>query len=693
MKKRPEKFTWLRKKAYLSFMSIAFLSLQVSSFAQTNTVTHAFGSPNSFAVNVKNYSTEIVTGTNNETVMAGTMFDQEQPFNRVHFLHIDQFGGILKSVVYDDPDYIDQRAVDIVAANIQGNDLYIITCLVRASPDMPNPADRIKIIVVDVDGIVYAEDVIEEAAPYTGMGMYPLHSIMHNNNLFICGYQLDIYQDPYTEPDLASGPRKAFVIKYDPSNMTLLNNKTFDYTSTFFNIQPIQKDYDMAVKLVPLTDGSNNIFVAGAVNSVRNTYKNMMFPPYPNGETQTHSSGMMNLVIDDNLNVVTDYPFQNSEKLAPFTGEYSISLVQDVGNNRNYIIANSIDNRSLNTPVGMHLLVNYIPGNFTRPVTGKPQAYFIPHDGTRAMQAFQSPRNVPGPKFTLTIAGLESAYGCFPVGLEPTQSNENPFLTDMTFELIGDDIFGSVGQWVTYLNQTGTGNIGLPNSFAVLGDNLTSRSFNDFAARASVFDDYNLSAPKWTGTASSGILSMKSIRSRATDFTVPACPGSYQQFFAGDPCIDVFYTSGVTDISSIGVPPYPDQIVMYNYGMLNLTNVTSQSASYNFTYRDTYCNVNTPVFKQNTTGINDVNIEGKVTLFPNPASKVVEVKFDDIITGNNVHIVLTNIYGQVISIMYDGKATGTQKIQLPDVANGVYFVKVSIDNQQVQSEKLIIQNN
>ena len=88
-------------------------------------------------MNVKGFSVEEVTGVSDEAVMAGTAYDYNGSGNNaVVFAHmlVGSSAGLIDRKLYDDPDYIDMRAVDIVP---DGNGDYFITVLADLMAAVP----------------------------------------------------------------------------------------------------------------------------------------------------------------------------------------------------------------------------------------------------------------------------------------------------------------------------------------------------------------------------------------------------------------------------------------------------------------------------------------------------------------------------------------------------------------------------
>lgn len=82
-------------------------------------------------------------------------------------------------------------------------------------------------------------------------------------------------------------------------------------------------------------------------------------------------------------------------------------------------------------------------------------------------------------------------------------------------------------------------------------------------------------------------------------------------------------------------------------------------------------------------------------LYPNPATKEVNVSLANTVADDaQVSVQLVNMYGQLVSGLYNGKASdlnANKSLQLPDVATGIYMVQIVADGQMVYNEKLVIE--
>ena len=89
-----------------------------------------------------------------------------------------------------------------------------------------------------------------------------------------------------------------------------------------------------------------------------------------------------------------------------------------------------------------------------------------------------------------------------------------------------------------------------------------------------------------------------------------------------------------------------------------------------------------------TTSINTVSNSAPIQIYPNPAHKYITVK-----SADNQAIQSITIYNSVGAIVYSGVTNNTQStIDLEHLANGLYQIKITNEDNQVYIKKLIIAN-
>ena len=77
--------------------------------------------------------------------------------------------------------------------------------------------------------------------------------------------------------------------------------------------------------------------------------------------------------------------------------------------------------------------------------------------------------------------------------------------------------------------------------------------------------------------------------------------------------------------------------------------------------------------------------------FPNPADNHVSFNYDIPAEVNNAEILITNLLGAVV---YEGSIngmSGTKRIDVSNLTEGIYFATLKLDNQVATSQKILVQ--
>lgn len=643
--------------------------------AQTQTTTYYMGN------DVKHYSTESVTdpitpGDMEETVMAGTIFDfGAAGKNVIHFLNIAGTGTHNVSHYIDIPGYDDERAVDIVgdgAIGAPGSATYYITCLARD----PRGNDEIVVIFVDVNGNVLQTRRLADGS----QSMYPLHSVYSNGMVYICGYTTTNYTNLPSTPDYGPyGGKRAAFIQFDPTlppgplNAAWVMNTALPAAA----VPGAQYDYDIATRVVVLNN--NNIFVTGSVNDAKLV-----------GANWRYGSGTMNVVFDPTTQALTYDHFISG----PGALEYGTGLVEDGTNQVNYVLGNTFYHGYSGSgffPLPGYMHITGLNSSMQHATTsGNTSRYQLSGTeyGVWGLQTLpaDNPAN-SGPAYKrFTVAGLQSLEFC----IKYYQPNFNPYLYDveMYYDPVLETITHTFNNWVTYQNLTGTGSTA-PNSYFYLGGGLSNLAWNPtFAAKPNFPNsEIVLNAPKWTPYmiipvgGKTGALNLKSIRVDGS-FTEINCPSSYTQYLNYSGCPNPYTYSGVEAVSST---------TSFDPLSITLYNLTCSASNYDIT--DDHCNAGNIVYKPS--GVDKVEKQaGKTIIYPNPASNDVSIALDkNIADKSTVKLVLINTLGQTAGILYEGSAArlnSSNKLQLPNVASGIYHVQVLVDNKLSQTIKLTV---
>lgn len=83
---------------------------------------------------------------------------------------------------------------------------------------------------------------------------------------------------------------------------------------------------------------------------------------------------------------------------------------------------------------------------------------------------------------------------------------------------------------------------------------------------------------------------------------------------------------------------------------------------------------------------------GDIEIYPNPTSNEINLRFNLVEEKNDVNVKVVNYNGQVLSTIFNGnKDNGnhTLNYSLTSFASGVYFVIISINNENIVSHKII----
>jgi hypothetical protein len=654
-----------------------------------------------------------VPGTTNETVMAGTVYESINDHKtKVHFLYLDPASNVLTSKVYDDPNYIEERAIDIACPShdVVGEQVFVITCLVKPDPIlMPDDrSDRIKILVVRANGSIYSEDIIYAQE---GKSLYPMHSVTAGLGVFICGYQTDgqygIGEDPTTAP---YGTKVAFVLGFNLPNRYLIGNaRYFDYqysSTSFFNGSGAptapQHDYDAAMRIIPIdfypSDGLR-FFIAGSVNAVRNTTG-----AYPIVQQEQKSASMV-VLMDAYLNPpILNNGFRENDNISD-NEEYSIGIAQDVSSipYKNYVLGNKgIATNGRHT--GTYITLNYLDNYLYHSTTAYSRYNLRHQDGAVALQTLPVISNYHS-RLGIGIAGLAHQFtpnGCYLGGTYPEISNVSPFVAEANVSVSSGNISVNMDNWVTYLCRTGTGGSPMPNAYESMGEALTNMYTNPtFAARASENDDIMLSAPKLNGWWWYGTLAMKSIRAKFDDFTLTTCTDAIRQFTTHDECIGSEDYAMLTGLDAPGgsttTPLSPTTPVTVNgitvnrvTGELNL--VVGPSATTEEEYRNQHVVCDQPptdtFYRQAPPVL--IEVRESITLYPNPATDEVNIRVEGIAIEAQIRVDIYNIQGQMITTLYNGNvAEANRPLNIANLPSGLYLAKIYVDGKAKEQQKLI----
>lgn len=665
-----------------------------------------------FDYDMKHYSvTQAVDGVDpHETVMGGTVygFPVGGGGNKTvaHYLNIGAAGGVNNSYIFDASDYDELRSVSVISDGQTPTTTYYMICQVRKA----GSSDGILVISFNLNGTV--NSATEITPPSTSEGLYPLHSIYHSNDhIYICGYytytnSTNLPNEPsYVRYDEKSG----FVLKFDPNSNTVTNSATIDTRFTGNTSIP-PYDYDIAMRLVEMQNPAylGEIFVTGSVNNVKH---------YGNPASEQYHSATMNVVLRaSNLTQldVDNFAFDDDNYTQD---EYGIGMVEDVANNKYYIIGNYFSRRSGQgsaatyfDPIPTFVWATGLDNNMDH-ATGfnnDSRYSFNAFDYAWGLQTLGTHALNVVPGYTrFLIAGMAINDWCDP-GNGSYYENTRPFLWDLELEYnpITEIIAGSPWTWTTYTTQTGTGwpNIN-PNSYWDLGGGISNVAWNPtFAMRPGTAsgDDIVMSAPRWFNASGSNPdrLNLKTIRADYDDYEVlphPVCSTSFNQTVgAGGGCHgpgalinESVGELGFTTPYIVSVTPFISNITL----TVNTDPKTISGTLYNANGYD-HCGASGVAhYKPGATNVSSVQATGETVVYPNPAGRELKVKLaSGIKDDDQVTVELKNILGQTIAELYRGKAgdLSAQTMNIPSVSSGLYQVLIYSNDKIHYREKLSI---
>lgn len=284
--------------------------------------------------NFKGYSIERLPappGNLPDYVAAGTYYGDNGEVG-YHFMHLQPGGIVMTSKIVYDPNFrYEMRVVDIVA---QDNDNIWITLQVK---DLVAGTDFIYAEKVDITGNLAAPPNKVSIQPGSNQNdylqLYPTHSLLFDNALYICGYASD-HTPAANMPTAISLGKHGAIFKAD------LNVSPHPVvTTTMWNTPDgTAFDYDMALRMKQSmnTFGQNEIILTGGMNS--------------SDISPNSTCGILAMRFDANINPLafngvfytTGYIYQDPTA----NGDYGIDLVERFGNEV-IILANTLKKRGV----------------------------------------------------------------------------------------------------------------------------------------------------------------------------------------------------------------------------------------------------------------------------------------------------------------------------------------------------------
>lgn len=693
-----------------------------------------------------------------ENALAGTVFNSfdntEVNFLKMGMSHQPQFFTASATYTNTHPGYglgpidVYMHAVDIEAADDGGNNRYFITCLSRENN--PNAAisipysgifqkDKITVLKVDDNGSIVDDDgdTVPDAFDYdetstvpytTGCNLYPTNSVYNQSLqlLYICGYTTPDWSVYPTYPKYYN-EKKSFVIAIDvdpvsPTYMQITADITFDYLSgTVPDLSDPKKhfDYDIAMRMKLMTSPNfaGNLFVTGSVNGHQN---NVTSPPN-DPQFDYYRSGVMNFVLDPvTLAIIEEHPYMSQGPQEPAgDNEYGIDMWEDDPTTGNYLMVGNKFKQETQEVGGINYYDYYgfdprpdgMWVNLVNPLTlttggtwhsfNNKKIWAMQILPTRAIGLSGGGGQTNGNTSNFTLVGLtaENQGESTP----PSVHNINAFVCDINTDYITANLSTEDVQptkWNTYITNSGTGNIGTDaNNYHFLGGGVANimwghsfaaRNFYNFTSPQDVYDDVLLTAPKMmdyplgtTPETYRRTLGIKHIQANADDY-------DFKYW-------DLYYTCG----RETPTAPEFDAETVVNLNTCIAGNLTVTRNAANITVSSLNVMSSNPChdydwnnsYKNGTTGVKSIQTT-MTKIYPNPAKDIIHISLSSGLVKTNVSVVLTNLHGQVVKELYNGKADNLVKettLSLPVVASGLYIVRVYSNGAMVHQQKLSIQ--
>lgn len=706
-------------------------------------------------IHAKNYSIEKVPGFGPNYVIAGTYFDkgsfgavprsavgsgiQFMYVNALGNLNIDPLTGFSVTRKYTFPEYADIRCVDVVTYT--SSEAIIVAQARTVISQNPTHGTRDILLVLTVDissGNLLSSRELAYNTPTQGDygNIYATHAIYHedksNNNsyLYICGYdgfetQLNNYPE-FIPSGTNCADKRILVMKYDIDNHAgnpnseVIATRTWDYpwsTCTPVPDYPEIYDFDMAMRLVPIDDGSGDIYVTGSTNSDFVWYSNgSVSAAYP-----SYGSGTLSLRIDETdngmgsgLNTVAIRPFIERKdggagvpsNLEVF--EQGYGAFEDNTGNGLYVFSNEYEpNNSAGYGVKTStetIKVTYVdkatldfnqhivsPGDFYPPCSCTVWHYIVqdyhrvsfgPIDYNWGTQVLESPNGTD----KVYLAGLQSGWDAANCGSlngnnPPTlTTNINPFMSELeptwTTGATNNIGINSVNFWKTYFTQDGT------SYFDDLGGGLSNITWaTEFVAKTPNLLNISFMAPRWDKARSVvGVKYITTDENGDMPATTTQCANSFQN------CTVNYSVTQIYDAWYFGSHVEDEPVVVASDGVFNdvFTPATPVDCDGGGLYKPT------TIENVNQSEIANVVFD----VYPNPAQSFVNVKLNGVVgEGVQVTVALYNLMGQQVAELYTGAATGLEterKLDLPSVSSGVYMLIISSEGVDIQTERLSI---
>lgn len=612
-------------------------------FAQSRTASYEL-----FDANTKGYASERVPDwlsidPNDEEVMAvGSKLDPNNPnatTSALHLVRYNNLGQLIVNRIIDDP-LANERAVSICRYNLT-------TFVILSSYSLPGSSanfNKAKLTFVDVYGKILSEEllkIIPTGSNYDNV--FPMHAIMHANELYICG----ALQSGSSNVGLDfTMPKAGFVYNYNTQQTGVIEPIPFS------TLQPISiyQYYTLAKRL---REVGNDLFVVG------------MYDHAFSNPTGISINGPVPFFAKVNLPLVNSSSFSDFNIIHTFKG--CASDIKESAVQGNYLVLsqgmtnqNTSSNPSaLVTTTGVYL--TYFDNVYNKYST----ANLTQVDNQTATIMFTDLNN-PNKIF---IAGWEQRISSplYPIlggntntVLYPNDNRDNAFLYDIdyTYDLSSYKINVTVNNYSVFANLINNTqsyrDLGGPNmsNFYLLPDNAIKRNLS-FSNSFIINTLYKNKQPS--------------------------------NFFHG---LKTIYTNNIISCDAVLNPYYstPYNLIGNTVTILPQTlpilpNINIVNALVNVSNNDPvnssveFCDNNGKYRLTQNKHLND-----EINIYPNPAysNSVINLKLnDEWIANSTLQLELKNIEGQLLSSSTISNSGSEFTYTLPSIPSGIYFLTLT----------------
>lgn len=613
---------------------------------------------------------------NNSTRMscASTSYYPGSSYSFIHYMKMNPLGQPFFSYEYQDgagQPAQQARTVEIVG-DPASTDKFIIASVRLGANTNPGPADCIRWLHVDGQGGVIGTKLLLSgftAGSNTYGNAYPMGALWYNDQVYVCGYATSNGTALPNFPDWGPASSKvAFVLVLDASGNVVASHY-YDWT---FSPYPAghNRDYDRATRMQILSNG--NLWLTGSTNHVYNP-----------GFGDRHSGGIMNLQVDPaTLAPISDAGFRYTAGNEELIQE-GVAMVEAPSGN--YVVGNSIFATSLSGtyhPQEIRMNITAIDAGTYAPYPAGIFSQFERGDAENnwAQQATVS----NGSTYEYLVAGADERAG---------PDDIRPFLLDITTGNNNGSIFipGPPAQerWARIGSISGTGTVGLPNSYYTLPDPLSHPMWQPpFALLDNTLTtDYKMITPRWVGDQA---LAPKYAKG---NMVTPVLPCGSDEITVG---------WGTYDVNQNGLTA---STLLFSDGNAAFSEVQDEITAVSLLAEPDYC-LNDPAAVPpydpgeaddypvpKPAGVGSPTASPGISALPNPASSFVRIALPKNDLANEpVEVSLYDLQGRSLGLLFKGGAAAlnTTSLSLPGLAPGAYLLRIR-QTLVTRSIKLMIQ--